>query len=407
MSVLLALTGSVALAQPAPTEPAPAPAAAEPAPAPVEAPAVVTPPQTTIPESVPPVVAPPPAAAEPPPPPPPPPAAEKDARKSPMTMNAWGRIGFSLQGWEDPKKLNKLTSDGELDLLINAEILPMVGLTGNLVGTYGPNAMNGTIQGDAGIMDLIARLDFDDAFHVWAGRMLVPSDRTNFSGPWFIAPWYYPGFVTPHQAVPYGPRQGPFGRNDGATVWGQAAGGTFKYYAGAYDLFDSSSNPLFSGRISLSLLSPEPGYYGSSTYYGKDILGIGLGAQYKKDGSGGEDYSEINVDVLFEKNLGSSGVLDVEGAFYKYMGDEDEELDYSFFALASYLIPKKIGPGQLQPLFRYQGAKPHDADAYSLIDVQLGYVVDTYACRFALGYQHGEANDASSNNVFLGVQLQK
>src|SRR5262245_34809323 len=105
VSALLALTGSVAQAQPAPEAPAAAPpAAAEPAPAPVEAPAVVTPAQTTIPESVPPVVAPTePAAA----PEPPPPAPEKDARKSPMTMNAWGRIGFSLQNWDEPDKLNK------------------------------------------------------------------------------------------------------------------------------------------------------------------------------------------------------------------------------------------------------------------------------------------------------------
>jgi hypothetical protein len=369
----------------------------------------VTPPQTTIPEDVP-VTTAPPVVVEPPPSevnPPPPPPADKDVRKSPMTMNAWGRIGFKLQSYEDPKKLDKLTSDGELNLLINAEIVPMVGFTANLVGVYGPTGMGGNITGDAAIMDLIAKFDFDDAFHIWAGRMLVPSDRTNFSGPWFIAPWYYPGFFVAGDP-PTGPRQGPFGRNDGATVWGQAAGGMFKYYAGAYNLFDSQTAPLFSGRVSLSLLNPEPGYYGSSTFYGKDLLGIGVGAQYQKEGSGGEDFTEINVDILFEKNLGSAGVLDIEGAFYWYDGDEDVELDYTFFALASYLIPGKVGPGQFQPLVRYQGAEPGEGqDAWSLIDVQLGYVVDTYACRFALGFQHGDVQGASSNNVFLGIQLQK
>jgi len=50
----------------------------------------------------------------------------------------------------------------------------------------------------------------------------------------------------------------------------------FKYYAGVYDLYDVTQKPLYSGRISLHLLNPEPGYYGSSTFYGKDLLGIGI-----------------------------------------------------------------------------------------------------------------------------------
>ena len=363
---------------------------------------------TSLPQAIPPAPPPPPAA--PPvvePEPPPPPAAEADPRKSPLKLNAWGRWGFKLQNQEEPKKLDHLSHDAEVDILFSAKIIEMVGITANLVGTYGPSEMGGSITGDINVMDLIAQLDFDDAFHVWAGRMLVPSDRTNFSGPWFIAPWYYPGFFKPFSA-PAGPRQGPNGRNDGATIWGQAAGGTFKYYAGAYNLFDGLNSPLWSGRVSVSLLNPEPGYYGSSTFYGKDLLGIGLGVQAQKDGSGGDDYYEVNADILFEKDLGESGVLDVEGAFYKYEGD-GEELEFSYFALASYLIKAKVGPGMFQPLVRYQGAKPtdEDADAWSLIDVQLGYVVEAYATRFALGFQHSDVLGVPGNNVFLGIQLQK
>ena len=51
----------------------------------------------------------------------------------------------------------------------------------------------------------------------------------------------------------------------------------FKYYAGAFDLHGAPDSPLYSGRINLGLLNPEPGYYHSSTYYGgKDILAIGV-----------------------------------------------------------------------------------------------------------------------------------
>jgi len=410
LSAALALTSSVVLAQtPSPeTPPAGTPAAATEAEA--AAPAVVTPPQTAIPEQVPPAptLPPPPAIVEPPPPPPP--AEIKDPRKSPMTMNAWLRLGTHLQSFKDPEKMNRLSQDGELDLLINAEIIDMVGLTGNLVGSFGPNATGGAITGDINIMDLIARFDVDDAFHFWVGRMLVPSDRTNFSGPWFIAPWFYPGFFVPN-APPLGPHQGPNGRNDGATVWGQAAGGLFKYYAGIYELYNTEAAPLFSGRLSLSLINPEPGYYGNSQFYGKkDILGIGIGLQTQKDGSGTDDFVEFNADILFEKNFKGAGTLDLEGAFYKYEGD-GEQIDYSYFVLASWLLPMKTGPGQLQPLVRLQQAKPSDIamleDTWTLVDAQIGYVVAEFACRFALGYQYQDVLGQRGNQLFFGIQLLK
>lgn len=327
-----------------------------------------------------------------------------------MTMNAWLRLGSRLQGFKDSEKLDKLTQDGELDLLINAEIIPMVGLTGNLVGLIGPTGDGGTMNGSVNIMDLIARFDFDDAFHLWAGRMLVPSDRSNFSGPWFMSPWNYPGFFQTF-AAPLGPHQGFNGRNNGVTAWGQAGGGTFKYYAGMYNLFSNSQAPLLSGRLSVSLLNPEPGYYGNSTYYGeKDVLGIGIGVQTQKDGAAGgeDDFIEFNADILFEKKFGDAGVLDLEGAFYKYEGD-GEPIDYSYFVLASYLIPGNLGPGQVQPLVRLQQAKPvdEDADTWTVVDAQLGYVVSSFACRFALGYQFSEVAGQKGNGLFLGIQLQK
>ena len=61
----------------------------------------------------PPAPPPPPAVplAEAAPPPPPPPVVEvKDARKKPMTMNAWGRLGTYIQGKSDPKQKKQLAS---------------------------------------------------------------------------------------------------------------------------------------------------------------------------------------------------------------------------------------------------------------------------------------------------------
>jgi hypothetical protein len=336
------------------------------------------------------------------------PKKEEDPRKSPMTMNAWLRLDNRVHNFAAPKKLNKFSQAAELDLLFNAQIIEQIGLTANLVGTYGPSGPSaGDITGSVSIMDLIAKFDLHDAFHVWAGRMLVPSDRANFAGPWFMAPWNYPGFFVPF-APPLGPREGPSGRNDGATIWGQFQGGMLKYYAGTYDLF-ATNNPLLSGRINLALINPEPGYYHSSTYYGsKDILALAIGGQYKKKGGKMDyDYSEFNADLLFEKNLNGKGVLDVEGAFYKYFG-AGEAQDYSYYALASYLTPDKLGPGALQPLLRLQQAKPKGGgDSWTLVDAQIGYVIDTYAARLALVYQYSDVMKVTGHSLSLGIQLQK
>ena len=354
---------------------------------------------------------------------PPPETPAEDPSKKPISINAWARTGLTLHGSEDAEKMDHLTNDGTLELHFDGQATNEIGVTGNVIAAYGfGDDPNGTVE----ILDVIGRFDLADPFHVWVGRMLVPSDRANFSGPWFASPWNYPGFFlnTFMPGPPIGPRQGPFGRNDGITIWGQAAGGLFKYYASAFDLHNPASKPLWAGRLNLSLINPEPGYYHSSTYYGaKDIFAIGVAAQMQKDGSSFideddpmnnviDDYTGFNADVLFEKDLSGSGVLTVEGAFYVYSGDA-EAYKNSWLGLVSYLTPDKVGPGKLQPLIRLQGAKTSDVhpvapDESGLsFEAQLGYVIADYAARLALGYQYSKLGDAKANQIFLGAQIMK
>jgi hypothetical protein len=225
-------------------------------------------------------------------------------------------------------------------------------------------------------------------------------------------PWYYPGgyynAVSPTNhffGAPVGPRQGPAGRNDGATAWGQIAGGLFKYYVGAYDVFSAGNNPLVSGRVNLALINPEPGYYHSSTYYGaKDLLALGASAQFQKSKGDAEDYSEVSVDLLFEKSLNGSGTINVEGAFYKYYASS---IELSYYAWLSYMTPDKVGPGYLQPLVRIQQAKPDGEDLWTIVEAQLGYIISQDAAKLALGYQWQKAQGIKSNALYLGLQLMK
>jgi hypothetical protein len=351
-------------------------------------------------------------------------------------MGVWSRTSFALQNASNPKKLDGIGMGGEVEVHFSNRMRKWAAWTANFAATYGASdggsynpdhAPPGSagITGALEVMDLIAQFEPTPEFNVWVGRMLVASDRSNFSGPYFMAPWIYPLKLGPQEfSTAYaivGPKEGPFGRNDGATIWGQFAGGMFKYYAGMYNVFDAAQKPIFSGRLALSLLSPEPGYYGSSTYLGKDILAIGLGGQYQKHGDTSikptdpmgtpTDYGMVLADILFEKDLKDSGVLDLEGAFYKYIG-KGEGLDLSYMAMASYLISK------FQPLVRIQQAKGKkvedggSGDTVTMIDGQLGYYLDGYSTRFAVGFAHASngadgAAKAESNSVFAGLQLQK
>lgn len=389
-SVSLALLNIAAPA--AAQEPAPAAPAAEPAPEATPALAVAPVPAEL-------------TAAPPPDPPAPPPPAAEDLGK--IDVHAWGRVDVVLS---NGKKLDDIGSDGVLELHASGKVHKYFTLTGNLVGAYGGSD---GISGTAHVLDAIAQFEPCDEFHLWVGRNLVPVDRSNFSGPWFMAPWNYPGFGFADGQVG-APREGPNGRNDGVTAWGFAAGGLIKYYVGAYDLYDRSQSPLYSGRINVSLINPEPGFYSNSTYYGKDLLALGGGFQAKKNGSTAlvdatdptgavfaSNYTEFNADVLFEKTL-TGGVLDLEGAYYDFIGDH-ERTKSSWFGVASYLF---TGVG-IQPLVRVQQAIPKadGADTATLVDAQLGYILNSFATRFALGYQYGKSGDLKTQAIFLGAQL--
>jgi hypothetical protein len=344
--------------------------------------------------------------------PPPPTAAAPEPEPVPLKVSSFMHLTNRVQNFKKPESLDRFSQDNTLYLIASGDVTKQVGYQVALVGAYGPiSPTSGSINGSVSLLDVIGKLQLHEAFQVWGGRMLVPSDRSNFSGFWFQAPWYYPGGYynaiaadNHYFGAPVGPRQGPSGRNDGATVWGEFGGGVFKYYVGAYDVFSANNTPLISGRLNLALINPEPGYYHSSTYYGtKDILAIGLSAQYQKSKGDAKDYSELSADILFEKNTGG-GTIDLEGTFYKYYASS---IDFNYYLVASYLTPASVGPGHLQPLVRLQQAKPVGAEMWTIFEAQLGYVINQDAARLALGYQWQKAGEVTSNALYLGLQLMK
>ncbi len=269
------------------------------------------------------------------------------------------------------------------------------------------------------LLDAIVRMEFNDYFNIWAGRMLAPSDRSNFDGPYYLGIWDFP-LVQAYPAV-------FAGRDDGVAVWGQTGGGQFKYQFGVFEgcrdsapCAEGSNDPdgfLYTGRLTFNFWDPEPGYYNSSDYYGdKEILAIGLVAQHQSDATGvpgaSGDFTGTSIDFLMQNKLENDGVFTVESAYYSY--DLDDRANPAllqgngYLVLSSYLFPEKVGPGQFQPVVRYQDLERTDGGA----DVRrteggLNYIIKGHNARLSLIYATTHTEGAgTTDSVVLGAQYQ-
>ncbi|MBC8132162.1 MAG: hypothetical protein H7X95_04210 [Deltaproteobacteria bacterium] len=409
-----ALGAQVAWAQVPPPAPPPVvdPATAS-APVPVAAP-------MDPPPAVAPPVAPVPSAAEAAPKPPTAvesmPASRPDVLP-PIQVGAWTRVSGAFQQGTpggDQSEMNDWKMDSAyVELHAGGKIHKNVGVTLNLNSNMltfpGATSAGSTVA----IMDAIVQFDLMDELHIWAGHLLVPVDRANASGPFFMIPWNYPGFLSVGPTVVAGlPKEGPFGRNNGAVVWGDIMGGKLTYLAGVFDNGDITTSPLYSGRVRLALLDPEPGFWGNASYFGdKDLLSIGIGGQYQKNGSGlDKDWGEFNIDVLFEKKLGGGSFFTAEAAYYHFNVNEGAlSISDSAYGLLAFATPT-MGVGRIQPMVRYQFMKvkaPAGVDISNPwnIDVGLSYLIKGPALRLVANFNHTKISDAlSANSIQLGAQ---
>ena len=279
---------------------------------------------------------------------------------------------------------------------------------------------------DIFVLDAIAKFEFNDMVNVWVGRQLVPSDRAELDGPFyqntlsFNRTPFYPNDQFNQSA-------GRYGRDDGINFWGATGpDNRLTYVAGVFDgnsLSDvnGDDNLLYAARVSYNLWNVEnnPGYYTSSGYYGNagDIFTISAATQYQEDGVGGgttntfanggngsADFWGSSVDVLIEKVLGNGGVMTAEGEWKHF-----ELNGLSGVAAASantsnifegnaytgtllYLMPGKVGIGQLQPYTRYTKNNASFTADSEEAEVGMNYIIDGYNARIGVWYQYGDIN---------------
>jgi hypothetical protein len=272
------------------------------------------------------------------------------------------------------------------------------------------------------VLDAVAKFSIK-GFDVWAGRFLPPSDRSNLDGPFYLNVYDFP-VVQAYPAI-------FAGRDNGVAIMHEYAGGKFKW---SYGLFegrtnstnsdtnpDQSDNLLHAARVTYNFWDPEPGYYTTSSYYGaKDVLAVAFVYQHENDGAGtsttAADFTGWNVDAFMEKKLGNGGVVNIEGAYYDY--DLDNATDTSltqgvgYLALSSYLIPKQIGWGKLQPYVRYQhfarDTVTGDGGNRTVTEGGLNYIIDGQNAKINVVYSADRnGSNADTKNTFkIGLQFQ-
>jgi len=325
--------------------------------------------------------------------------------------------------------------------------------------TFNTDCHNCSDGGSVRVLDAIARFEFNDYFNAWFGRTLVPAERTELDGP-FYNPFFDTFGKSPFNPADFGlqgnttfPRNDPttgasagqFGRDDGVVLWGSLIPNKrLKYAIGAFSgLDDDDINPdrelQYAVRLAYNFWNIEdnPGYYTSSTYYGKagDILTLGASNIYGRDLAGtatdSGNFRGTEVDLLMEKVLPNEGVVTLLGEYKNYeISSLDEDVaraDPDCFCLFDgdsfstgllYLFPQQIGIGQFQPYVRYSGVYPDGSSDRDEFETGVNYVIDGHNARVSLLYQYG---DLSSEGIFnfgpdvegdsesavkLGIQLQ-
>ncbi len=272
------------------------------------------------------------------------------------------------------------------------------------------------------VLDAVAKFSFK-GFDLWAGRFLPPSDRSNLDGPFYLNNYDFP-IVQAYPAI-------FAGRDNGVAIMKEYAGGKFKW---SYGLFegrtnstnantnpDQADNLLHAARVTYNFWDPEPGYYTTSSYYGaKDVLAVAFVYQHEADGAGTSttagDFTGWNVDVLMEKKLQNGGVVNLEGAYYDYDLDDKVDTDLTqgegYLLLGSYLIPKQIGWGKVQPYVRYQhfvrDNLTGDGGNRTRTEGGFNYIIDGQNAKISVLYfSDRNGSNADPKNTFrIGLQFQ-
>lgn len=289
------------------------------------------------------------------------------------------------------------------------------------------------------LLDAIAKLEFHETANLWVGRLLLPSERGELSGPFYTATFdafrtpLYPADLSANFNAPStsGGGAGLYGRDNGATFWGKVHPfGTHLLYVatisqGLRGASNQANNPMFTGRLAWNFWDdePGPGYYAAGTYFGKagDILALGGSVQHQKDGTGNAagataNFTGTTVDFLLEKIMPQgAGVFTLNGEFKRFWAEYGTAAftspaapcfcvfnGYAWSATMLYLIPSTVGAGQFQPYVRFTSIHPQYSSMREELEYGTNYVILGHKARLALYARYGDL-ESKGGGSFTGT----
>jgi hypothetical protein len=264
-----------------------------------------------------------------------------------------------------------------------------------------------------GVLDAVGEFHTSPMFNVWFGRFIPPSDRDNYTGPFYANLWamYHDGVQDGYPSIFQG-------RDNGIAYWGDFKAGItkIKVSVGAFDgssLGTGSTQVLAAGRVQIDFWDPEGGYYLNSTYYGdKNLLAI-AGATEAQSSK-----TATTVDFLMERKVMNGGAFTIESEYSNYnrLGgyNSDYRKSQGGYGLVSFLAPKPIGIGKVEFLGKFAEAQFTDgvpnfaSNRQKTTDAEIGYIMKQFDARlFAFGenvtFNRGVGNYWDAG---LGLQLQ-
>lgn len=325
--------------------------------------------------------------------------------KAGMRVQAWYQYVEDGKGDDHNKGLNDFMLRRAY-FYIKGQATEKVGFFAHLasdrIGQDGLDKPSVGLGSGLAVRDAWVNYKFNDACTFQIGRMYIPFTR-------FFGTESTFGLLT--LDLPFtqgGVRGAPFftskvGRDDGVVVWGNPFNGLLQYRFGVSEGVENSANPddnlRFTGRVSLNLLEPEKGWFNKGNYLGKKkVLAIGAGYDYQPDLILGGIENQTNeawtTDIFFDHPVGEGAVT--AELSYVNLKNSTQTLGFSrltegkdaqiCYIQAGYLFPGQIGPGRVQPYFRYEYMDVKDAPDTSFPCVGVNYLIKGHSAKFSLDW---------------------
>jgi hypothetical protein len=317
----------------------------------------------------------------------------------------WLQINYEMQlfgQWRDNGSGPDGT-DSTSDIYFRRNRLSLRGMMNSKYGFYYAQEFQGdryigalntweTPISDFFVLDAFFIANYSDKFNLRAGLTKDPLVREHNVGCFFPLSLDRSLFV--YTSIPR------VSRDYGVVFWGNFLDQRMQYKVSAMEGIDSanqvSSSLRYTGRIHYSFWEPEnlPLYF--STYLGtKKVLTVGAGYQFETDAAYGNqtlftlenDYQAWTLDLFAEYPTASAGTFTFGAAYLDsdfddaYLGGDPSPESIGidgqkngYYFKAGYLLPNKIGPGQVQLFGRYEnwsfadlgGVQDQEIDWYSL-----------------------------------------